>query len=571
MKNRTSSVSCTGNHPSQTMYKYLTGILLMAISASACAQEDFFNSYRFSRADTLRGMLRPERTCYDVTFYDLNIRVDIKSKKIGGYVDIAFRALEDFQTLQIDLYENMSLSRIEFKGGQLNFRREHDAVFVDFPPQVKGADGVFRVYYEGTPRQARNPPWDGGFVWSKDRLGNSWVGVACEGDGASLWWPNKDHLSDEPDSMYIRISVPSELMGVANGNLRQTVKEGDYTRYDWFVSYPINNYNVTLNIGKYVHFSSTYNAKDGDKLALDYYVLSYNEKKAREHFKQVHSVLACYEKYFDKYPFWRDGFALVETPYLGMEHQSAIAYGNKFMRGYLGGMIPKGMDWDYIIVHETGHEYFGNSISCNDISEMWIHESFTTYMEALYVEYMYNYDEAENYLLSQLPYIRNREPVIGPPGVNWEKWEGSDHYYKGAWMLHTLRHTLRDNEKWFALLKGFYRKYAYSNINSEDFFEYVNAFTGRNYDAFFEQYLRYPSIPTLVYEIERRGSGSRIRYKWEADVAGFSMPVAVGKKGAYEWIQPTTEWQTAVIKNASPEDFRVATEWFLVEVKATEK
>ena len=553
------------------MKKYILSLLMAAVTVSAWAQEDFYRTHRFTRTDTLRGMLRPERSCYDVTYYDLNIRVDIKAKKIAGYVDIAYKAVEDFQTLQIDLYENMTLSRIEFKGERLQFRREHDAVFVDFPPQQKGSAGTFRVYYEGAPREARNPPWDGGFVWSKDRLGNAWVGVACEGDGASLWWPNKDHLSDEPDSMSIRVSVPAGLMCVANGNLRQTVREGDYTRYDWFVSYPINNYNATLNIGKYVHFSDTYTALDGDKLALDYYVLSYNEKKAKAHFKQVHSVLACFEKYFDKYPFWRDGYALVETPYLGMEHQSAIAYGNKYMRGYLGGMIPKGMDWDYIIVHETGHEYFGNSVSCNDIAEMWIHESFTTYMEALYVECMYSYDDAVKYLESQRPFISNQEPIIGPMHVNWEKWQGSDHYYKGAWVLHTLRHTLRDDEKWFALLKGFYRKYAYSNINSEDFFNYVNTFTGRNYDAFFEQFLKYPSLPVLVYEIERRGSGSRIRYRWQTDVKGFAMPIAVGKRGAYEWIQPGAEWQTATLKNVTPEEFRVATEWFLVEVDGVEK
>lgn len=549
------------------MTKYLFSILLVGATLSACAQNDSYNAYRFGRADTLRGMLRPERTCYDVTFYELDIRVDPRKKWIGGYVDIHYKAMEDFKTLQIDMYANMEVSHILFQDKRLTFRREYDAVFVDFPQQRKGAAGTFRVQYQGTPREAPNAPWDGGFVWSKDRLGNHWIGVACEGEGASLWWPNKDHLSDEPDSMAIRIAVPAGYTCVANGNLRQTVKDGEYTRYDWFVSYPINNYNVTLNIGKYVHFSDTYTAKDGEKLALDYYVMPYNEKKAKEHFKQVHSVLACYEHYFDKYPFWRDGFALVETPYLGMEHQGAIAYGNKYMRGYLGGMIPKGMDWDYIIVHETGHEYFGNSISCNDIAEMWIHESFTTYMEALYVEHTYNYEQAVGYLVSQLPYIRNREPIIGPLDVNFDKWQGSDHYYKGAWILHTLRNTLRDNKKWFELLKGFYRKHALSNIVSRDFFNYVNTFTGRNYDAFFEQYFYNAPLPEFEYELEAKGANCRIRYKWTADVPGFNMPIMVGKKGAYEWLSPTSEWQTAVIKNVSPADFKVATEFFLVREK----
>ncbi len=537
---------------------FLAGIHLSCVGQS--------NSYTFTMADTLRGMLRPERTCYDVTYYDLNIRVDPSEKSISGFVDIVFRTEEDFQTLQIDLYRNMNLKKIEFQGKSLIFRREHDAVFVEFPTvMTRGSTGTIRVHYHGRPQEAVRPPWDGGFVWSKDRLGNPWIGVACEGDGASLWWPNKDHLSDEPDSMSIRVSVPSSLICVANGNLRQTVKEGAFTRYDWFVSYPINNYNATVNIGKFAHIKDTYTAKDGEKLALDYYVLAYNEKKAKEHFKQVRGVLASFEHYFDKYPFWRDGFALVETPYLGMEHQSAIAYGNKYMRGYLGGLIPKNMDWDYIIVHETGHEYFGNSISCNDISEMWIHEAFTTYMEALYVEYHYNYEEAEKYMLSQKFFIANREPVIGPADVNFDDWAGSDHYYKGAWILHTLRHTLRDDARWFELLKGFYQQHAHSNIDSEAFFQYVNAFTGQNYDAFFEQYLRYPILPALVYRLEPIGSDLRLSYRWAADVPDFRMPVAVGKKGAYEWIQPGVEWQTILLRQLTREEFRVATEWFLIE------
>lgn len=543
-------------------------VLFCAYLTPLPAQPQFYKKYTFTQADTLRGYLRPERTCFDVYYYDLDIAVNIEDRSIQGFVDVYYKTMADFTRLQLDLFANMVIDAVEFQGKKLEVARQHDAFFVTFPKmQRKDTKGVLRVSYHGQPRVAKNPPWDGGFVWNADRKGNPWIGVACEGDGASLWWPNKDHLSDEPDSMAIRIKVPASLMAVANGNLRKTEVMGQYKKYHWFVSYPINNYNVTLNIADYVHFSDEYSAKDGAKLPVDYYVLRSNEAKAREHFKQTIKVLECYEHYFDKYPFWNDGFALVETPYLGMEHQSAIAYGNNYQRGYLGGMIPRDMNWDYIIVHEAAHEYFGNSISCNDIAEMWIHESFATYMEALYVEYTYSYKDAVRYLNSQRSFILNKEPIIGPPGVNWDNWEGSDHYYKGAWMLHTLRHAIGDDQKWWGLLKGFYQRYAISNIRTQDFTDYVNQYTGRNFNAFFEQYLTYADIPTFIYKLEQQGADLKVSYKWRADAKGFSMPVLAGNPANYTRLEATMDWQETTIKELAEADFKVATELFYIRKK----
>lgn len=543
-------------------------LVLISLTYSSFAQHDFYKTYEFNEADTLRGALRPERTCYDVHFYELNLKVNIEQQFLDGYVDIAYHVVEDFETLQIDLYQNMRITSITWNGQILDYERIHNAIFVHFPSlQSKGEAGQIRVTYGGKPTVAERAPWDGGFVWSRDENAKPWVGVACEGDGASLWWPNKDHLSDEPDSVSIKIAVPSDLVCASNGNLRNTENIGKgYTRYDWFVSYPINNYNVSITIGDFAHFSDTYTAENGEVLALDYYVLSYNLEKAKKQFAQVQKMLACYEKYFGKYPFWEDGFAMIETPYLGMEHQSGIAYGNQYMRGYLGGMIPKNMDWDYIIIHETGHEYFGNSVSCNDLSEMWIHESFTTYMEALYVECVYGYEEALGYLHSQRRYIQNRQPIIGPADVNWENWTSSDHYYKGSWVLHTLRHAIGDDAVWFDLLKSFYQRHAISNIYSADFFEYVHQCTRRDFSSFFEQYLYYPNIPTLEYELKKMRNGKlKLRYRWSADVAGFDMPILVGKREAYTRIKPTSDWQEQLIKDVNAAEFRVATELFYVE------
>jgi aminopeptidase N len=543
-------------------------LLLMGTSLQA-QSTDFYQHYPFTRADTLRGSLRPERTCYDVHYYNLQLRVDTRKKMIRGEVEIAFTTVADFQRLQIDLFENMTIDRIVMGEQELSYQREYNAVFVDFPTVQKAGNlGSFTVHYYGKPTVASNPPWDGGFVWSEDKRGRDWIAVACEGDGASLWWPNKDHLSDEPDSMLISLTVPSDLMAVANGNLRNVDKEDKYTRYDWFVSYPIDNYNVTLNIGHYTHFADEYYAADGDTLALDYYVLDYNEDRAREHFQQVHSVLACYEKYLDKYPFWEDGFALVETPYLGMEHQSAIAYGNQYMRGYLGGMIPSDMDWDYIIVHETGHEYFGNSIGVADLAEMWVQESFTTYLEAVYVEYTMSYEDAIRYLVKQKLYIYNQEPIIGPAGVNWEDWGGSDHYFKGAWVLHTLRNAIGDDEKWWAIFKGFYQKHALSLVTTQDFIDYVNEATGKDWQPFFQQYLHYPQPPVLEYRLEQQGKKLKVSYRWAADAEGFEMPILLGNKEKMIRVNPSTsKWQETVLFNTTASNFTVAMDRFLVKVK----
>lgn len=545
----------------------------LIFSQGISPHEKFYDQVSFHRCDTMRGMLSPERRCFDVTYYALDLRIDPDSKSISGYVDIHFRVLEDFSVMQIDLFRNMIVDSISNEFGQpAEWSRNCDAVMVQPGKNVQGTHGMIRVHYHGTPVTAPMPPWDGGFVWATDNQGFPWVGVACEGDGASLWWPNKDHLSDEPDSVSIRIEVPAPLTCVANGNLReveQTVP--GWHAFNWFVSYPINNYNVTVNIGRYAHFSDIYIAADGDSLQCDYYVLEENLDKARSHFQQVHPMLSCFETYFGKYPFWNDGFALVETPYLGMEHQSAIAYGNKYLRGYLGGMIPSDMDWDYIIIHETGHEYWGNSISCNDLSEMWIHESFTTYMEALYVECRYSYQDAVKYLLSQRGLIRNKEPIIGPADVNWHHWKSSDHYYKGAWVLHTLRHAIGNDGYWFGILMEFYQTHAISQVTTQQFIDFVNLRTGKDWTAFFRQYLLYPGIPRLAYEISEVPDGITVTCRWETDVDSFMMPVLAGKPGMMQRIEPSSELQTFFFSNLKPKDFQVATDLFYITASEIEE
>ncbi len=532
------------------------------------AQHHYFHEHTFTKADTLRGQLRPERTCYDVKYYELDLEVDIENQSINGSVDICFEAMTDFKVMQIDLFDNLDIDSILLDNRILSFERIHNAVFIQTDIIKQENLKCVKVFYNGIPIKAKNAPWDGGFSWKRDQKGNPWLGVSCEGIGASLWWPNKDHLSDEPDSVSIKVTVPDPFVCISNGNLRKTVPlEDDRTQYNWFVSYPINNYNVTLNIGMYEHFQDVYTAADGSKLDLDYYVMPYNLKKAKKQFAQVPKMLACYEHYFGKYPFWNDGYALVETPYLGMEHQGAIAYGNQYMRGYLGRMIPDGMDWDYIIIHETGHEYWGNSISCNDHAEMWIHEAFTTYMEALYVECRYSYEEAIGYLKMQKPFIANQQPVIGVMDVNFGDWSSSDHYYKGSWILHTLRHAIHDDKLFFDILKSFYQKHQLSNIHSEDFFNYVNEKTGQNWNPFFEQYLKHPNIPKLVYRLKQIGKDVQISCIWETNVQNFNMPILVGNPENFQLVQPENIKKEFLVKNCTVADFQVATDLFYVTTK----
>ncbi|NJC26424.1 M1 family metallopeptidase [Neolewinella antarctica] len=530
----------------------------------------YYADQTFTLADTLRGALRPERTSFDVTYYELHLEIDVNERAIAGRVEMDYLVKEPTRRIQLDLFRNMTIDSVVQNGRLLHYDRVENAVFIDLARTQVPDKLVERmtIHYGGVPTVAENAPWDGGFVWALDQRDRTWIGVACEGTGASLWWPNKDYLGDEPDSMLVSITVPKRLYVASNGNLRaEVLLDNRYQkRFDWFVSYPINNYNISLNIGSYVHFSDTYKSFDGEELDLDYYVLDYNEEVARKQFKQVDKMLAAYEHYFGKYPFWDDGYALIETPYLGMEHQSGIAYGNRYMRGYLGGLIPKDMDWDYIIIHETGHEYFGNSISVADHAEMWVHESFTTYMEALYVEYRYGEPDARRYLVTQKPFVRNESPIVGPLGVNFGNFGGSDHYYKGAWILHTLRHVLNDDPLFFGMLRSFYQDNEHSIVNTAQVVDYFSKYAQQDLNPFFEQYLYHPSIPV----IQLRERGSRVEYRLRADVAGLALPVGLVIDGKPVRVEATEAWQQ-LSGDTSIEKIRVDEGRFLVDLEVAEE
>lgn len=497
----------------------------------------------FTRKDSLQGGLRLERTCFDVLHYDLNLTINPQERSIQGFNEITFKVIENSNKIQLDLFENMKIDSIIFNHQILNYKREFNAVFIVIPTSlVINCDYKLRFYYSGNPKIAKKAPWDGGFVFKKDSNGKDWIGVAVQGTGASLWYPVKDSQSDEPDfGATIKIAVPKGLMNVSNGRFMgsEDLKNG-YTRWDWEVKNPINSYNITINIGDYVHFGENYKGLD-----LDYYVLRENEAKAKIQFEQVKPMMDCFQSKFGEYPFTTDGYKLVESPYLGMEHQSAIAYGNKYMNGYTGGDISGtgiGLNFDYIIIHESGHEWFGNSITSNDIADMWIHESFTTYCESVFIECQYGYDKAQQYVNGLENNIHYDKPIIGTYGVN-NKGSG-DKYSKGALMLNTLRNVINKDTKWWKITKAFSTTFKHQIIDTKTVIAFFNQESGMNLTPVFNQYLRYVDIPILEIKYAKK----RLEYRWTTDVSDFNMPVDITLNGKTMRIKPTNNWSKSDFK-----------------------
>lgn len=516
---------------------------LFACNFSAVGQKT-----EFTRADSLRGTLNQDRS-YDVRFYDLNLRIDPENQYIEGYNRIVFSLSQPLGRIQLDLFRNMRIESAVYNNKLLPIERDENIFYVVFPDSLNENElHSVTVYYGGRPVVSDNPPWDGGFVWSRDRQGAHWIGVACQGDGASLWWPNKDHLSDEPDSMRITVTVPGDLVCVSNGRSTGKKNTGNgETTYTWSVSYPINNYNATVYIGNYARFSDFYLTGSGDTLLLDYYPLHYNLAIAEKHFGQVKKMLRVFEDLFGPYPFINDGYKLVEAPYWGMEHQSAVAYGNNYKNNEFG--------FDFIIVHESGHEYWGNSITAGDLGQMWIHEAFTTYMESLLVEKENGYDSALLYLRNQKENIKNNMAIQQPTGVNFHDWPDPDMYYKGTWMLHTLRNVIDDDSLWFSILKDLHEQYKISIVSADDMINFIDDRTNEDLRTIFDQYLNYPQPPRLLFHLEEKGSAVLFSYKWEAEAPGFSMPLKIQVQGSKPiLIRPSGAWNSIKIKNSRPGD-----------------
>ncbi len=524
------------------------------------------------RAESLRGKLTPLRTCYDINYYHLDVKIDLENQSVNGSNEFNFTAVEDFNKLQFDLFRNLKVERVIYAGVEIPFTREADAVFITFPKTIKkGEKDKFTVWYGGTPKLARNPPWDGGFIFSKDNAGNPFASVACQGLGASVWWPNKDHQSDEVDSMLVSITVPKDLHEVSNGRLRsiETLQDGS-KKYNWIVSEPINNYNVTFYIGKYAHWTDNYDGEKGN-LSIDYWSLKTDSAQAKPHWDaDTKRMLKAFEFWFGPYPWYKDGFKLVQAPHLGMEHQSAIAYGNQFKKGYLGMDMSgtgHGLDWDYIIIHEAGHEWFGNNITTKDIADMWVHEGFTTYSEALFTEYTQGRIAGDAYVIGLRKMIGNDSPLIGKYDSNSEG--SGDMYAKGANIIHTIRQLINDDEVFRQILRGLNKDFYHQTVTTNQIENYISQKSGIDLSKIFDQYLRHSKIPVLEYSV----SNGNIMYRWVTDVKGFNMPIKYSfNEVDYETLNPTNNWQNLPVKpDLNGETFKIKPSYYVNQQRVIDK
>lgn len=508
---------------------------------------DIYSQHQIhSLDDSLRGAITPERAWWDLTYYHLDIHVKPETKSIAGKVAMHYKVINSSQVLQVDLQPPLVINKVEQDGIELTFSKKgNNAYYVALTKQQqKGNRESVIVTYSGKPIEAKNPPWQGGLQWNYDRNGTAFIATSCQGLGASAWWPCKDHMYDEPDSMLISATVPKALTDVSNGRLLKTVDNPDDTKtFHWFVSNPINNYGVNINVANYVHFADTLLGENGI-LDMDFYVLSYNLEKAKEQFKQAKLMMKAFEFWFGPYPFYKDGYKIVETPYLGMEHQSSVTYGNEYRNGYRGRDLSGsgwGLKWDYIIIHESGHEWFANNITYKDVADMWIHESFTTYSETLYTEYYFGVEAGNDYNYGIRKNIKNDGTIIGTYNVN--KGGSGDMYPKGANMIHTIRHSLDNDGLFRKILRGMNETFYHQTVTTEQIENYISTQSGVDYSKVFDQYLRSTTIPKLEYYFE----GNDVYYRWTNCVPGFDLPLVLRKDKNYIRIHPTDQWQHAKI------------------------
>lgn len=512
----------------------------MKLAVILCLIPVLLNAQKFTHQDSILGSNTAERNWWDVLHYDITVEPNYESKTIIGSNTIRFKQLKAQALMQIDLQDGLQLDSAIFKKKKVNYKRDGFAYYLDLPKIIASSpEESITLFYSGKPREAKNAPWDGGFIWTKDQKGRPWMSVACQGIGASVWMPCKDFPGDEPDKgSTLCMIVSSDLQAVSNGRLVSELKTNNGKKaVKWNVSNPINSYNIIPYIGYYVNWSDTYT---GEKGALDcnYWVLDYELEKAKNQFKQAHEMLKCFEHWFGPYPFYEDGYKLIQAPHLGMEHQSGIAYGNGFQNGYYGKDLSKtgwGLKWDFIIVHESGHEWFGNNISNADVADMWIHESFTNYSETIFTECHDGKQAATEYLIGIRSNIKNDVPIIGNYGV---RNEGSgDMYYKGGNLIHLIRLLMNDDEKFRLMLREMNSKFYHQTVTTQQIEAFISTYSGLKLDKIFDQYLRTAKIPILEYKVKN----GQLDCRWTNCVDGFELPIELenGQK-----IQASTEWKS---------------------------
>lgn len=523
------------------MKKFFVFLFLFS-TLSMLSQSGFEDQTVFTRKDSLRGSLTPERVWWNVKYYDLSVTVNPDDRYISGKNTITYQVESPHQIMQIDLQQPMKIDSIIQDHKKISFQSEGNHHFLELvSPQSKGEEKEITIYFSGKPKVARRPPWDGGFTWTKDSNGIDFIANANQGIGASVWWPLKDHPTEEPDrGMRITVTTPKHLMDVSNGRLINTTETETTKTWTWEVVNPINAYGVNISIADYVHFGEKYKGEAGE-LSMDYYVLRENEEKARKQFKQAPMMIEAFEHWYGPYPFYEDGYKLIEVPYLGMEHQSSVTYGNHYENGYLGSDLSGsgwGLKFDFILIHESAHEWFANSITNHDVADMWVHEGFTCYSENLYLDYHFGKEASSAYVTGLRSKILNDRPMIGVYGVDYRG--SSDIYYKGANILHTVRQLVNDDEKWREVLRKINKNFYHQIVTSKQIEEFIAKEIKMDLTAFWDQYLRTTQIPKLEFQVDKKV----LKFRYTDVIEGFDMPVVVFIDGKEHWIHPSSDWKT---------------------------
>ncbi len=498
----------------------------------------------FTHQDSLRGSITPERYWWDLKAYRLHLQPNPEDKTLQGMNRVVFEVKSSPKRMQIDLQEPMTIDSISYKKGSVEYQREGNVYWITFQNRIQGLDSI-DIYFSGKPHISSNPPWDGGLTWTKDSNGNDFYATSVQGEGASLWWPCKDHMYDEVEEMDIFLKTAKDLKGVANGRLIEIISDSEHKTYHWQVKNPINNYGVNMNVGNYVNFKEIYQGLNGP-LICDYYVLEENKAKAEKQFEQVPMMLKAFEYWFGPYPFYEDSFKLVEVPYLGMEHQSSVTYGNNYQNGYRGRDLSGtgwGLKFDFIIIHESGHEWFANNITNIDIADMWIHESFTAYSESLFLEYYYGKKAGQDYVRGTRKNILNDRPIIGPYQVNQSG--SGDMYYKGANMLNTLRTRLDNDTLWREILIEMNEVFYHRTVTTQEIESYLSSKTKLDLNVFFDQYLRTTEVPVLEYQIKDK----TLYYRYTNTLDKFQLPLILEINGLETEINPQKNWTSTRIQD----------------------
>ena len=469
---------------------------------------------------TSGGKLKPEQAIMDVRHYTIALNLDFKQRTIDGSATIDVIMAQPTHVLLFDLLDSLNISQVLVNNKKQPFEYKNNLIRINLANELPAGKASVKVIYGGKPHVARRPPWDDGFIWSRDSTGHQWMAITAEGTGGKLYFPCKDHPSDEPnEGVDLIITVPKDLIVAGPGLLQKVTKHGETATFHWKTNYSINNYSILFNVGDFAVVSRKYTTIDGHVTPLQFYVLKEHLSKAEHHLDIFEKTIHEQEKYFGEYPWAKEKIAICETPHLGMEHQTMNAYGNKFQYTKVGGT-----DYDGLMHHEFGHEWWGNKVTAKDWADYWIHEGICTYGDALYIREFEGKDAYVKFFKRSALSFDNKVPIIIGKDIDEEAAYNGDIYGKGAFFMHTICYIMTDS-LFFPALKKFVTspQYTYDNlVNTDDVEQFFSKESEKDLKPLFDLYLR--SVNKLEVHIKQQ---PRDKYLIQLDNISIPLPIDV--------------------------------------------